>query len=89
MRSILAFVAALALVTGACGAPDTGTALAGGSSAPASVPSTSAPAGSAPADTAVDDRPVAPDFTLALGNGGTFTLSAEQRPVYMVFWAEW
>lgn len=31
----------------------------------------------------------APDFTLALGNGGTFTLSEESRPVFMVFWAEW
>jgi hypothetical protein len=31
----------------------------------------------------------APDFTLQLGDGGTFTLSAETRPVFMVFWAEW
>lgn len=31
----------------------------------------------------------APDFTLALGNGGTFTLAEESRPVFMVFWAEW
>jgi len=31
----------------------------------------------------------APDFTLALGQGGEFSLSAEQKPVYMVFWAEW
>ena len=31
----------------------------------------------------------APDFELALGQGGTFTLSDEQKPVYMVFWAEW
>jgi hypothetical protein len=35
------------------------------------------------------DGPDAPDFTLALGQGGSFTLSAEQKPVYMVFWAEW
>jgi hypothetical protein len=35
------------------------------------------------------DGPEAPDFTLALGSGETFTLSAEQKPVYMVFWAEW
>lgn len=35
------------------------------------------------------DRPIAPDFTLALGDGGSFTLSDEQKPVYMVFWAEW
>ncbi|MDP2622447.1 MAG: hypothetical protein Q8Q29_01455 [Actinomycetota bacterium] len=31
----------------------------------------------------------APDFTLALGEGGEFSLSGEQKPVYMVFWAEW
>jgi hypothetical protein len=31
----------------------------------------------------------APDFTLALGQGGTFALSEEQKPVYMVFWAGW
>jgi hypothetical protein len=26
---------------------------------------------------------------LALGNGGSFTLSAEPLPVFVVFWAEW
>lgn len=31
----------------------------------------------------------APDFSLELGEGGTFTLSEESRPVFMVFWAEW
>jgi hypothetical protein len=31
----------------------------------------------------------APDFALALGQGGEFRLSDEERPVYMVFWAEW
>lgn len=31
----------------------------------------------------------APDFTLALADGGEFMLSADTRPVYMVFWAEW
>ncbi len=35
------------------------------------------------------DGPPAPDFTLALGDGRSFTLSEETRPVYMVFWAEW
>lgn len=34
-------------------------------------------------------RPVAPDFTLALGDGGEFTLSEGEKPVYLVFWAEW
>lgn len=31
----------------------------------------------------------APDFVLALVDGGLFRLSDEQRPVYMIFWAEW
>ena len=31
----------------------------------------------------------APDFTLALEQGGVFTLSAEERPVLLMFWAEW
>jgi hypothetical protein len=31
----------------------------------------------------------APDFSLELGDGSTFVLSAEQRPLFMVFWAEW
>lgn len=35
------------------------------------------------------DRPMAPDFTLALGDGGSYTLSDGCNPVYMVFWAEW
>jgi hypothetical protein len=35
------------------------------------------------------DREKAPDFTLELGDGGTFTLSEGSKPVYLVFWAEW
>lgn len=43
-----------------------------------------------PASTmAADGGTVAPDFSLALGDGSTFTLSEEARPVFMVFWAEW
>lgn len=43
---------------------------------------------SAPPPPAVDGPP-APDFTIALADGSSFTLSAEEKPVYMVFWAEW
>ncbi len=35
------------------------------------------------------DGPVAADFTIELNKTGTFTLSGEARPVYLVFWAEW
>ena len=35
------------------------------------------------------DGPAAPDFTFALADGSSFSLSDEQKPVYLVFWAEW
>ncbi|MDJ0664093.1 MAG: hypothetical protein QNJ75_06000 [Acidimicrobiia bacterium] len=35
------------------------------------------------------DGPPAPGFDLALADGSTFSLTAEQKPTYMVFWAEW
>lgn len=35
------------------------------------------------------DGPPAPDFELVLEDGSTFRLSDEQKPVYLVFWAEW
>jgi len=35
------------------------------------------------------EGPAAPDFTLALADGSSFTLGDEQKPVYLVFWAEW
>ena len=44
------------------------------------------PAGRAPSGV---EGPVAPDFSLVLADGSTFTLSEGSRPVYMVFWAEW
>ena len=34
-------------------------------------------------------RPTAADFTLDLGNGGSYTLSEGEKPVFLVFWAEW
>ena len=33
-------------------------------------------------------RDPAPDFTLELSDGSVFVLSAQQKPVYLVFWAE-
>ncbi len=52
-------------------------------------PATTAAADQGEDTTSQPDGPAAPDFTLALGDGGSFTLSAEQKPVYLVFWAEW
>ncbi len=44
---------------------------------------------SSPAAEPSFDGPPAPDFEFALADGTNFVLSAEQKPVYMVFWAEW
>jgi hypothetical protein len=54
-------------------------------------PATTSPPGvEAPTTTVAPvEGPAAPDFTLALGDGGDFTLSVEQKPVYLIFWAEW
>ncbi len=52
-----------------------------GTTGPTSTAATTAPV--------VVDGPPAPDFSLALADGTEFTLSAEHKPVYMVFWAEW
>jgi thiol-disulfide isomerase/thioredoxin len=55
-----------------------------------------APGGTTPPPTAITERPalpegaiLAPDFELALGQGGVFTLSEEPNPVLILFWAEW
>lgn len=42
-----------------------------------------------PSEPVIVDGPPAPDFALALDDGRGFILSEEQKPVYMVFWAEW
>ena len=49
---------------------------------------TTTPSAEGPTTTA-SGRPVAPDFTLDLGTGGTYTLYEGEKPVYLVFWAEW
>jgi hypothetical protein len=35
------------------------------------------------------EGPPAPEFQLELADGSTFALSAAEKPIYMVFWAEW
>ena len=66
--------------------PDTSELASGTSNPEATTPaSTTLPAPT----TSQPEREAAPDFTLQLGNGSTFTLSAEPRPIFMVFWAEW
>lgn len=53
-------------------------------------PDTTGPAATEPDATPSGvDGPAAPDFSLVLSDGSTFTLSEGSKPVYMVFWAEW
>lgn len=96
MRTTAALLFALGLLTAACGggsesASTLGTSSTSGTQAPGSTSSSTStlPPSTAPPSTLVADGPAAPDFTLDLGSGGRFTLSDEQKPVYMVFWAEW
>ena len=47
------------------------------------------PASEAPAAAPSFDGPPAPEFELTLADGSTFSLADEEKPIYMVFWAEW
>ncbi len=100
MKRLILF-AVLALVVAACG----GSAVSDQSTDPTDPASTETTSTSdTPATTGSDGettttpagetsttsgREVAPDFTLQLGEGGTFSLSDSSKPVYLVFWAEW
>jgi len=103
MTRRLTLVLALALTVAACGDGGESPAAPNPSEQPQTTVATpSTDSGAIPTTTAVDDSsasetaavaqpegPDAPDFSLALNDGGEFVLSAEQKPVYMVFWAEW
>ncbi len=80
----LAVVAALCLA--ACG--DSVTS-AGVTASPPSTEGSSSSSSTSASSTVTEAGDAAPDFTLGLGDGGTFVLSEEARPVYLVFWAEW
>lgn len=90
-RRALALATALGLLAACAPGPvsDPTTTTAGGaatsttSSSPSDDPTTSTTADLEP------DPDLAPNFTLELGEGGIFTLSDSDRPVYLVFWAEW
>ncbi|HJS71920.1 MAG TPA: hypothetical protein VJ858_04255 [Acidimicrobiia bacterium] len=96
MRRVLSTLAALVLATSACssGTTDTSTSVpvastvADGATTTTGV-ATTATTGVTGTTEVTSDRPLAPDFTLQLGDGGTYTLSEGSKPVYLVFWAEW
>ncbi len=80
----------IVLILGACGSGVV-TAEPGPSAgdAPAATDAPAAPAAPSAAPAIPDDAADAPDFTLLLGDGTTYTLSQDPKPVYLVFWAEW
>jgi hypothetical protein len=95
-------VGAMALVAAACGGDEATESVSSSSVATTAVTATTVPATETPGnDVATSttappesapppvDGPPAPDFMLALDDGSDFVLSAEQKPVYMIFWAEW
>lgn len=100
MRIRLLVLIAIVLTAAACGSgSDAGSGTTSSSVAtPGPSPSLS-PTADAPTSTTSrigDDPseaepagPVAPDFTLALSDGSTFVLSETDKPVYLIFWAEW
>ncbi len=81
----LSLVIALLVVAAACSSSEPT-----GSDSPtrsdAGVSQTSAPGASGSGQL---EGPSAPNFTMALASGDSFTLYDEQKPVYMIFWAEW
>ena len=98
MRRLAAVISLIALVTTACAGGDesgdstptsTEPATTATGESPDSTGPGSSPTTSPPAATTTSDRPLAPDFRLELGEGGTYTLSEGSKPVYLVFWAEW
>jgi len=94
---LVAFV--VVAVTACSGAATDSAVPTAGATASTEEPGANAPSGDAPPESGVvapeqtdRERPEgrdAPDFSLALGQGGEFNLSSEAKPVYMVFWAEW
>ena len=104
ITALIAVLTLVLAACGGGGETSSPTETAGETSAPTTSTTTEAPAESdstapgatsgatdSPApDRVTPDGPAAPDFELALGSGGgVFSLSGEQKPVYVVFWAEW
>ena len=85
VRSFLAASAEADVAAESTAAPETTT--------PATDAATTDEPADTPATTAAAvpsfDGPPAPDFELDLNDGTKFTLAGEEKPVFMVFWAEW
>ena len=77
----------LMLLAAACGGTDAASTTAAATDAPASTaqpggtPTTAAPVAA--------EGPIAPNFVTVLSDGSQFDFGAHDKPVYLVFWAEW
>ncbi|HEX9763596.1 MAG TPA: TlpA disulfide reductase family protein [Acidimicrobiia bacterium] len=88
---------ALMLAITACAGASSGTTVTVGPGTTTVTPTTSLASTTTPQPGAGSDKPtattvlrsLAPDFSLVLNDGETFTLSEATGPVYLVFWAEW
>lgn len=95
VRRVIPIVALLAACSGASGvsvdstdSAVTAEDVAGTTEVEAGTDTTTTQGSDGPSTTS-SGRPVAPDFTLELSDGGSYTLSEAEKPVYLVFWAEW
>ena len=94
----------LMLLVAACGGTATSTTQAAGDTEPTAAPvvtsapgettattdSTASPSTESPDPTTQQATgPPAPEFTTTLSDGSQFELASHDRPVYLVFWAEW
>jgi len=88
MKRFALFLAVL-IVAAACSSTDQTSLANGDSSSPVRDSMGDGGQSLVPNQTIAPSGPVAPDFTMALADGGTFTLSDQAMPVYMIFWADW
>ena len=97
-RGIVATFVVLAIAAGSCATDGDVEPTTASSSPVTTSPVTTSPVAGSQGTTessttsgageAIDGDPAA-DFELALDGGGTFSLSGEAKPVYLIFWAEW
>ena len=87
MRRPIALVFAIAITTVACGGAAPSRPAASAVSATEGLTRTTRTIVAEDVVTAAG--PAAPDFLMELDGGDIYVLSRDQKPVYMVFWAEW
>jgi cytochrome oxidase Cu insertion factor (SCO1/SenC/PrrC family) len=89
MKRIVPLLLALSVVAAACASAGDDPQGAGAVAPSTTQAESAAPSSPDSSGGTKPEGPEAPDFTLTLASGDSFTLSAEQKPVYMIFWAEW